>query len=70
MKSTVSFALAIVLVAACSGCIWEHDRGGYERDRREYDEREHRGYDRDRHDDDRGREGIRHDDRRDYDDHR
>ena len=61
MRKPVSLILAAILLIACSGCLWEHDRGGYgdERDRREYDDRDRGDHDRDRHDDRRGYEDRR-----------
>lgn len=68
MKTPLSLVLAAILLITCSGCIWEHDRGGYgEQDRGRYGDQDRRG------DDDRDRGGHdrdRHDDRRGYDDRR
>ena len=68
MIRPVSLILAIILILACSGCYWDHGRGGYgEQDREGYGERDRGGSgDQDRG----GHDGYRHDDRRDPDDHR
>jgi hypothetical protein len=55
MKRPVSLILAVILLITCSGCFW-----GWEHDRRGYDDRDRGGHD----------DGDRHDDRRDFDDHR
>ena len=57
MIRPVSLILAIVLILACSGCYWDHGRGGY-------GDRDHEGRDGDRHEDRKDR-----DDRGGRDDH-
>ena len=61
MKKPVGLILAIILLITCSGCFWGYDRGGYgDRDRGGYGDQDRGGHD----------DGDRHDDRRDFDDHR
>jgi len=55
MRKPFSLILAVILLITCSGCFW-----GWEHDRRGYDDRDRGGHD----------DGDRHDDRRDFDDHR